>query len=202
MYVPPPPPPPPTPGAQKKSSALVPLLIFGGITLVTIVAAIAAGLMVYVSMRDREAHPPASELPVVEKPREPEPPPAFVEPAPPPPPSEALDAARAGRDPGAPVPPSPDAVRIGDDIVAPTKIRNVNPVYPRIAQSARIQGTVVIEATIGPDGKVRETRVLRSIPLLDQAALEAVQQWEYAPTRLNGVAVPVIVTVKVNFTLR
>jgi protein TonB len=86
--------------------------------------------------------------------------------------------------------------------VAPTKIRNVNPVYPQIAQSARIQGTVVIEATIDREGKVSEARVLRSVPLLDQAALDAVRQWEYTPTLLNGEPVPVIMTVTVNFTLR
>ena len=61
---------------------------------------------------------------------------------------------------------------------------------------------MIIEATIDPHGKVSETHVLRSIPLLDQAALDAVRQWEYEPTRLNGVAVPVIVTVTVNFTLK
>ena len=77
-----------------------------------------------------------------------------------------------------------------------------NPVYPQIAQSARVQGIVIIEATIGPNGKVQNARVLRSIPLLDQAALDAVRQWEYTPTLLNGVPVPVIMTVTVNFTLQ
>ena len=94
------------------------------------------------------------------------------------------------------------AVRVGGQIKAPTKIRNVQPVYPQIAQSARVQGVVIIEATIDPSGKVANTRVLRSIPLLDQAALDAVRKWEYEPTLLNGVAVPVIMTVTVNFTLR
>ncbi len=61
---------------------------------------------------------------------------------------------------------------------------------------------MIIEATIDPGGKVTKTRVLRSIPLLDQAALDAVRKWEYEPTMLNGVAVPVIMTVTVNFTLR
>jgi len=94
------------------------------------------------------------------------------------------------------------AVRVGGQIKAPTKTRNVQPIYPLIAQSARVQGVVIIEATIDPDGKVANTRVLRSIPLLDQAALDAVRKWEFEPTRLNGVAVPVIMTVTVNFTLR
>jgi periplasmic protein TonB len=54
---------------------------------------------------------------------------------------------------------------------------------------------------IGPSGRVQDARVLRSIPLLDQAALEAVKQWEFTPTTLNGVPVPVIMTVTVQFTL-
>jgi protein TonB len=78
----------------------------------------------------------------------------------------------------------------------------VNPVYPPIAQSARVQGVVIIEAIIGPDGRVTEAKVLRSIPLLDAAALDAVKQWVYTPTLLNGVPVPVIMTVTVNFTLQ
>ena len=54
------------------------------------------------------------------------------------------------------------------------RLKNVPPVYPPIAQSARVQGVVIIEATIGADGKVKDAKVLRSIPLLDQAALDAV----------------------------
>ena len=91
-------------------------------------------------------------------------------------------------------------LRIGGKIQAPKKIKDVPPVYPAIAQSARVSGAVTIEATIGPDGKVIDARVVRSIPLLDQAALDAVRQWEYLPTLLNGVPVPVLVTVTINFT--
>jgi protein TonB len=58
-----------------------------------------------------------------------------------------------------------------------------------------------MEAIIGVDGTVRDVRVLRSIPVLDQAATDAVRQWEYTPTLLNGVPVPVIMTVTVSFTL-
>jgi protein TonB len=102
-----------------------------------------------------------------------------------------------------PPPPPPQApVRVGGNIKPPTKVRNVNPVYPPIAQSARVQGVVIIEATIGPDGRVKDAKVLRSIPLLDAAALDAVKQWVYTPTLLNGVPVPVIMTVTVNFTLQ
>ena len=92
-------------------------------------------------------------------------------------------------------------LRIGGQIKAPNKIKDVKPVYPAIAQSARVAGVVTIEATIGPDGKVIDAKVVRSIPLLDQAALDAVRQWEYMPTLLNGVPVPVLVTVTINFTL-
>jgi protein TonB len=90
---------------------------------------------------------------------------------------------------------------VGGQIKPPTKTKDVKPVYPPIAQSARVQGVVIIEATIGANGRVQDARVLRSIPLLDQAALDAVRQWEFTPTLLNGVPVPVIMTVTVQFTL-
>jgi len=101
-----------------------------------------------------------------------------------------------------PPPPPPAPVRVGGAIQAPKKVRDVSPSYPPIAQSARVQGVVILEATIGPDGRVADVRVLRSIPLLDAAAIEAVRQWVYTPTLLNNVPVPVIMTVTVNFTLR
>jgi len=90
-------------------------------------------------------------------------------------------------------------LRIGGQIKAPIKTKDVTPVYPAIAQSAHVAGTVTIEATIGPDGKVVDAKVVRSIRMLDQAALDAVRQWEYTPTLLNNVPVPVLVTVTVNF---
>ena len=92
------------------------------------------------------------------------------------------------------------AVRVGGRIKAPEKIKDVKPVYPAIAQSARVVGTVTIEATIGPDGKVIDAKVVRSIPMLDQAALDAVRQWEYTPALLNGKPVPVVINVTINFT--
>ena len=91
-------------------------------------------------------------------------------------------------------------VRIGGHVKAPKKIKDVKPVYPATAQAAGVTGAVTIEATIGPDGTVIDARVVRSIPLLDQAALDAVRQWEYTPTLLNGVPVPVLVTATINFT--
>jgi protein TonB len=75
-------------------------------------------------------------------------------------------------------------------------------VYPAIAQTARVSGEVALEVTIGADGKVRDARVIKSIPLLDQAAIEAVKQWEFTQTLLNGVPVPVMMNVTVNFALK
>ena len=107
-----------------------------------------------------------------------------------------------------PPPPAPapaDApIRVGGNIRPPTKIKDARPVYPSIAQAARVEGMVIIETTIGPTGRVLEARVgaIKSIPLLDAAALEAVRQWEFTPTLLNGSPVPVVLTVTVNFALR
>jgi protein TonB len=61
---------------------------------------------------------------------------------------------------------------------------------------------VIIEATIGGDGKVIAAKVLRSVPMLDEAALDAVRQWEFTPTLLNGAPVPIVMTVTVNFKLQ
>ena len=83
----------------------------------------------------------------------------------------------------------------------PEKLRDVRPVYPQIAISAHVEGRVIIEAIVAVDGKVKDARILRSIPLLDRAALDAVNQWVFSPTLLNGVPVPVIITVSVDFKL-
>jgi TonB family protein len=107
-----------------------------------------------------------------------------------------------------PVPPPPPppgwatgAVRVGGNIHMPMKTKHVAPVYPPLAQSAGVQGVVILEVIISPDGKVQDSRVLRSLPLLDQAAVDSVDQWEFTPTLLNGSPVPVIMTVTVQFTL-
>jgi TonB family protein len=113
-------------------------------------------------------------------------------PVPPPPPP-----------PPAPPYPAPSApVRVGGNIKTPTKVKDVRPMYPPDAQAANIQGVVIIEATINADGRVSDAKILRSIPMLDDAALAAVREWEFTPTYLNGAAVPVIMTVTVNFTLQ
>jgi periplasmic protein TonB len=145
--------------------------------------------------------------------REPARPPAAPPPAPPSAPSAApvrKAESRPSERPAVAQPspaPAPAAsaaqpLRVGGNIKAPAKVRDVRPVYPAAAHASRIQGIVIIEAIIGADGRVRETRVLRSVPLLDEAALDAVRQWEYEPTLLNGSPVPVIMTVTVNFRLQ
>ena len=91
-------------------------------------------------------------------------------------------------------------VRVGGNIRAPRKIKDVPPVYPKEARSARAQGIVILELTIDIQGTVKEARVLRSIPLLDEAAVATAKQWLYEPTELNGRRVPVILTATVQFT--
>jgi protein TonB len=94
-----------------------------------------------------------------------------------------------------------EPLHIGGTIRRPIKIGGADPVYSPMARAAGIQGLVIIEATIGVDGRVVNARVLRGVPLLDQLALDAVRTWEYTPTLLNGAPVPVIMTVTVTFTL-
>jgi protein TonB len=110
-----------------------------------------------------------------------------------------------GMPPPPPPPPPPGGkapVRVGGNIKPPTKTRDVRPVYPDEARSAGVQGVVILETLIDESGQVIWTQVLRSIPMLDQAAREAVQQWQFTPTLLNGEPVPVIMTVTGNFTLQ
>ena len=94
------------------------------------------------------------------------------------------------------------AVRVGANLQPPRKIKDVKPVYPAGVLPSRTQGSVVIDVTIGPDGKVRNVKLLHSVPALDQAAIDAVRQWEYTPSLVNGVAVAVIMTVVVNFAMQ
>jgi periplasmic protein TonB len=104
--------------------------------------------------------------------------------------------------PALPRPVADVPVRVSIGIKPPVKVKDVGPLYPAIARAAHVEGVVIIEATIGRDGKVRDARILRSIQLLDAAALDAVRQWEYNPTLLNGAPVSVVMTVTVNFKLR
>jgi protein TonB len=97
--------------------------------------------------------------------------------------------------------PTAGAVRLGAGIERPIKTKDVKAVYPEGSLGARLRGTVIIEATIGTDGKVYDAKVIRSIAGLDQAALDAVRQWEYQPARFNGVPIAVIMTVTVAFAI-
>jgi protein TonB len=90
----------------------------------------------------------------------------------------------------------------GGDLRLPVKTRHVAPVYPALAVAAHVQGTVVLDCVIDEAGRVSSVSVLRGHALLDAAAVEAVQQWRYRPTLLNGVRVSVLLTVTVDFRLR
>ena len=101
-------------------------------------------------------------------------------------------------------PPPPvrrDPVPVGGVIRPPTRVAYVQPVYPQMALAARIEGTVILQAVIDEKGSVRELRVLRGHPLLDDAAIQAVTRWQFTPTLLNGTTVPVVMTVTVAFML-
>jgi TonB family protein len=92
------------------------------------------------------------------------------------------------------------SIRVGGAVKPPEQVAYVPPQTPKTALDAHIQGVVILEVRIGTDGSVLEARVLRSIPMLDQAALDAVRQWRYTPTLLNGEPVEVVLTTTVNFT--
>ena len=110
-----------------------------------------------------------------------------TEKAPPPPP------------PAAAAPPVP--VHLHSGIVAPKKIVDVTPPYPQLAQMAHVRGIVILEAVIDSRGNVTNVHVLRSVPMLDQAAIDAVRQWRYTPALLNDRPVPVIITITINFSM-
>jgi protein TonB len=104
----------------------------------------------------------------------------------------------------APAPPKPrptGPVRVGGNVQAARIINRINPVYPPLARQTRISGTVRLHAIIGKDGTIQSLEVMSGHPLLQQAALDAVRQWRYQPTLLNGDAVDVDTTIDVIFTL-
>jgi protein TonB len=101
--------------------------------------------------------------------------------------------------PDAPAPVVP--VRVGGDVREPKRISAVQPVYPELAVRARLQGTVVVEATLNERGRVVNVSLVQGSPMLTESALEAVSKWVYSPTLVNGVPTPVIMTVKVHFRL-
>jgi protein TonB len=103
--------------------------------------------------------------------------------------------------PPPPPPPPTKPSRLHAGMQAPVKILNVDPIYPSMAQTAHVKGVVILEAVIDEHGAVTAVKVLRSIQLLDQAAVDAVRKWRFTPARLNGEPVPVVMTVTVNFEL-
>ena len=96
--------------------------------------------------------------------------------------------------------PAPSApIRVGGTVATPRRIQDALPVTPDAARQAGVLGVVILEIVVGVDGSVSDAKVLRSIPLLDQAAIDTPRQWRYTPTLLNGAPVPVIMTATVNF---
>jgi len=93
-------------------------------------------------------------------------------------------------------------VRAVGEIRPPRLVKKVEPLYPEIARQARVEGVVIIEATTDIYGRVQRTKILRSVPLLDQAAVDAVRQWVYEPMVINGRPRGVIFTVTVRFKLK
>jgi len=103
---------------------------------------------------------------------------------------------------GPPPPPKPKApLRIGGNVMAASLIRKVDPIYPPIAKTAHISGTVVLHAIIGRDGSVQDLQYVSGPPLLMKSALDAIRQWRYKPTMLNGEPVEVDTTISVVFSL-
>jgi len=104
--------------------------------------------------------------------------------------------------PGPVITTPPPPVRMHRGITAPEKVVNVVPVYPPLARAAHVEGVVILETVIDASGNVTSARVLRGYPMLDLAALDAVQQWKFTPARLNDEAIPVVMTVTVQFKLQ
>jgi TonB family protein len=98
---------------------------------------------------------------------------------------------------GPPVTPLP----VGGRIAMPQRLVHAQPVYPSFARLGKVQGTVDVSVVIDASGNVEKAQVVRSIPQLDEAAIEAVRKWKYSPTVVNGVAVPVTMVVRVTFAL-
>ena len=98
--------------------------------------------------------------------------------------------------------PKREPIRIGGNVAESKLIRRVEPIYPDLALRARVQGMVVLTVTINEEGFVSGLKVVSGNPLLREAAIDAVKQWHYSPTLLNGEPVPVVATVTVAFKLK
>jgi protein TonB len=97
--------------------------------------------------------------------------------------------------------PPAQRLRLGGNVRLAQPIHRVEPIYPRVAIIARVSGPVELEGVIGTDGRIHELRALRGNPLLVPAALDAVRQWVYEPTLLNGNPVEVVAPIMVIFRL-
>jgi len=95
----------------------------------------------------------------------------------------------------------PQRIKVSGNVQSAMIVSKVRPVYPELAKSARVQGVVRLAAVIGKDGTMQELHSLEGPPLLIQAAMDAVRQWTYRPTLLNGEPISVETTIEVNFTL-
>jgi TonB family protein len=90
-------------------------------------------------------------------------------------------------------------VRVGAGVLAANLISQIEPVYPEPARQAQVQGTVILEVEVSKEGAVDTVKVISGHPLLIQAAVDAVKQWRYRPTLLNGAPMPIVSTINVNF---
>jgi periplasmic protein TonB len=108
----------------------------------------------------------------------------------------------AGAAPPPPPPPAaPSRIKVGGAVQAASLVNKVTPVYPAIAKTAHVQGTVVLHAIIAKDGSVEKLQYVSGPPLLMASAMSAVKEWKYKPTELNGQPVEVDTTVQVVFSL-
>jgi protein TonB len=96
---------------------------------------------------------------------------------------------------------APQKVRVSEGVLAGQALSQPKPLYPQIAKAARVQGQVVLQATISKQGTIENLKVVSGHPMLIQAALDAVKQWRYKPYMLNGEPVEVETTITVNFTM-
>jgi protein TonB len=104
-------------------------------------------------------------------------------------------------EPASQTPAPPGTIRVGGAVQANNILNKVTPAYPPSAKEARVQGVVRFEALIGKDGSIENLKLVSGPPLLVQSAMEAVQQWKYKPTLLNGQPVQVLTIIDVNYTL-
>ncbi|HEX5430573.1 MAG TPA: energy transducer TonB [Bryobacteraceae bacterium] len=185
---PPPPPPPPPPPVQKVIVKVAPRQFNAGVLTAP------KEIPKTVAMIQEESLPPAVNVSQVGVPGGLPGVPTGISaislaPPPPPPPPKVVVKKPTG------------PVRVGGKVKQPVLIKRINPVYPTLAKSARIQGAVKFTGIIGTDGTIQDLKVVSGHPLLVPAALQAVKQWVYSPTLLNGEPVQVITEITVNFTL-